>query len=336
MKITGLPFNNETGYLYSEKDTIDYNTLDGCFRIVDESKVITDSNGFLPTFVNCASKSVIDNKAFKFYEVPCIDVPDNSIFDFNTFQNTYYTYPKSIENIFEYFENWFPLIYSKIEEKYKKVFLSITMGLDSRYLLAILYSRGIRPNMSSWGDEGKIIQKYIPEVIYINISKNKLRKLKEYIDYYKECNYKSWNNEYLVYLYYSILVENNVDVLVEGLGRNFYCTKPRIWTSQDIYKVRTSFSCGRAPLILEDKIKTFYPYSCRNIRFNLRKLNLSESDMVKLILERIKYLDNNLSHIPTQSVEKANYADKIISDEFKKLFFDEHKKILNLYNLINE
>lgn len=329
MKITGLPFDNETGYLYSEEDTIDYTTLDGCFRIINGSKVITDSNGFLPTFVNCASKSVIDNKSFKFYEVPYIDVPDNSIFDFNTFQNTYYAYPKSIENIFEYFENWFPLIYSKIEEKYKKVFLSITMGLDSRYLLAILYSRGIHPSMSSWGDEGKSIQRYIPEVIYIDITKNRHRKMKEYIDYYKECNFKDWNNEYLVYLYYSILVENNVDVLVEGLGRNFYCTKPRIWTSQDIYKVRTSFSCGRAPLILENKIKTFYPYSCRDIRFNLRKLNISELDMVKMISERIKYLDKSLYEIPTKSIEKACNGDKIVSEELKNFFL-----MKNIYHYI--
>ena len=204
------------------------------------------------------------------------------------------------------------------------------MGLDSRYLLAILYSRGIHPNMSSWGDEGKLIQKYIPEVMHVDVSKNKLRKMKEYIDYYKECNYKDWNNEYFVYLYNSILIENNIDVLVEGLGRNFYCTKPRIWTSQDIYKVRTSFSCGRAPLILNGKIKTFYPYSCRNIRFNLRKLNLSESDIVKFIYDRIKYLDNNLYKIPTQSIDKANNGDKIISEEVKKLFFNEKKKILNL------
>lgn len=330
MKIIGLPFNNETGYIYSESDNIDYNTLDGCFRIINNSNVITDSNGFLPTFIDCSSKSVIDNNAFKFYEIPYIDVPDNSIFNLDSFQNTYYTQPKTIENIFEYFENWFPLIYSKMEEKYKKIFLSITMGLDSRYLLAILYSRGIRPNMSSWGEEGKLIQKYIPEVIHIDVYKNKLRKMKEYINYYKECNFKDWNNEYLVYLYYSILIENNIDVLVEGLGRNFYCTKPRIWTSQDIYKVRTSFSCGRAPLILNGKIKTFYPYSCRNIRFNLRKLNLSELDMVKLIFERIKYLNKSLYEIPTQSLEKANNGDRIISNEIKNLFFNEKKKLLTL------
>lgn len=320
MKIIGLPFNSETGILYSEFDDLDYTTLDGCFRIIKDSKIITDSNGFLPTYISCLNKSLIDNKNFKFYNVPYIDIPDNSIFDLSSFQNTYYAYPKFIDNIFEYFENWFALIYSKIEEKYKNVFLSITMGLDSRYLLAILYSRGIYPKMTSWGDEGKSIQKYIPEVIHIDLTKNRLRKIKEYINYYKDCNYKNWNNEYPVYLYYNTLVENGIDVLVEGLGRNFYCTKPRIWNSEDIYKVRTSFSCGRAPVILDGKIKTFYPYSCRNIRFNLRKLNLSECDIVKVISERIKYLDSNLYKIPTLSIEKANNNDKIISEELKQIF----------------
>lgn len=329
MKIIGLPFNNINGYFYTEEDEIDYSSLDGCFRIIDSNNIITDSNGFLPTYIDCSKKELIKNNSYKFYDTPYISVPDTSIFNIQTLESKIYSYPKNIDNIFEYFEDWFALIYSKILEKYKNTYLSITMGLDSRYLLAILESRGIHPLLASWGDEGKLAQKYFPTIVHIDVKKNRLKKMKEYIDYYKECNYKDWNSEYYVYLYYSILIENGIDVLVEGLGRNFYCTKPRIWDSQDIYKVRTSFSCGRSPLILENLIKVFYPYSCRDIRFNLRRLNLTEYELVSKIYERIKYLSSSLSKIPTQSIEKAQNGDAIISNERKRIFFNEAKKLLS-------
>ena len=47
MKIIGLPFNNETGYIYSESDNIDYNTLDGLSLGVGEPDDVANLTVFL-------------------------------------------------------------------------------------------------------------------------------------------------------------------------------------------------------------------------------------------------------------------------------------------------
>lgn len=319
-KIIGLAFNNETYQIYDDVSQIDnMNTLDGCFRIFKDNHLITDSNGFLPTFYDHKNKSIVSHTIYEYKDNPYSPIFDNIDMDLNENIQKFYSYPKDIPNIFEYFETWFFEMYKSIISKYPKTALGITMGLDSRYLLAILMSRDVTPICYTWGEEGKKTKKLFSnlDVNLIDIKKYRFKKIKEYSSYYNDYNYKDWSSEYPVYLYYS-LIQSEVDVLIEGLGRNFYCTSPRIETSSDIQTIRTSFSCGRAPHILQENIKTFFPFSCRNIRYNLRRLNLSETSMVELIHSRIRYLYPSIADLSTLSYDKAKVADKNILNEFSK------------------
>lgn len=317
-KIIGLAFNNETYQVYDNVNEInDYRTLDGCFRIIKNNNLITDANGFLPTFYDHSTKSVVEHIGYEYKDNPYSPILDNIYMNLETGCMFFYSYPKFIDNIFEYFEEWFATMYSSIAKKYSKVALGVTMGLDSRYLLAILLSRGISPKCYTWGDEGYNTQELFNgyDINLIDIKKHCLKKIKEYVSYYNSYNYKDWNIEYFIYLYYS-LIQSDVDVLIEGLGRNFYCTKPRINTSSDLYQIRTSFTCGRAPHILNESIKTFFPFACRDIRYNFRRLNLKETDIVQKFNDRILYLYPKLSNMNTLSYNKAIIADKVIEDEY--------------------
>lgn len=323
MNCIGLPIDTKTKKI-SYEITED---LDGCFRFEDDNNIITDSTGFIQTFFDVKSKSLLDNNNCLFYNHPHIVLPETSIFNKNTFESRIYSYPKDIEeDIFEYFENWFAEVYSNVSSEYKNIALSVTMGMDSRYLMAILNSRQIKYKAISWGYEGKNIQELLPEIEHVDVYKNKLKYYSDFVKRYKNCNCKNWNFEFYVWIYYSYLIENSYDVIVEGLGRNFATTKPRMINSFDIQQIKSTFTIGRSPFIEKGLIKPIYPYAFRDIKYNLRKLNLSETEMVQKIHERVKYLDEKLASMYSTSFDKAAKYDDTIKAEISNMFLSYDKK----------
>ena len=310
----GLAFDKNTCEII---DLNKYNNildnLDGTFLYENDDILLMDTSGYIPVYYNYENNSIITSSKEKIYDIPYQPIPYGCVFDKKTHTFKFYRTFKTIDNIWEYFEDWFSKLINNVKKSYNKISLSITSGLDSRYLYSILKSRNINVDLVTHGSEYVILKKYIKDIKYYKLENNKIQYLKDFYLYYKHNKYTKLCSEFNPYCFYQE-VSKEYDIIIDGLGRNYFLTYPRLEDSYEVQQIKTGFSAGRVPAILDGKIKPIYPYAATDIRYNFRKLNLNEIEMAKKIAERIKYLSPELINIPTNSFKKAESDIKKINN----------------------
>lgn len=309
MDITGLIIDRNTGEIVDDATRTDYDNFDGCFRLTCDDCVITDGSGFLKTYYSMAKRKLVsDLNGYDFYNDSLISLPENAIFDIKSCTASYFHVPRKIDDIFEYFEKYFANAVRSMIDKRMKICLSMSMGLDSRYLYAILLKNGLSCDLVSHGKEAVLCEKFFPGLHILNDDCRK-KYLSEYMKYYRFRKQRSWVIEYHVYAFYGEVIAYGYDVIIDGLGRNFLCTHPHTIDSFHSFQAQNLFMYGREPYINAKRIKTLFPYTLKDIRFNLRMLNVNEVEMCKKIQERIKFLCPELADIETPSFKKAAKND---------------------------
>lgn len=316
----GLAFDKNTCEII---DLNEYNdsildNLDGTFLYENDDILLMDTSGYIPVYYNYKNNSIITSSKEKIYDIPYQPLPYGCIFDKNTRTFKFYRTFKTIDNIWEYFEDWFSKLICNIKKIYNKMSLSVTSGLDSRYLYAILKSRNINVDLISYNSESNIVQKYIRDVTIYNIDKKLFLYMKDFLMYYKNNRYSDIRSEFYPYCFYKE-VSKKYDIIIDGLGRNYFLTYPRLEDSYDVQQIRTSFTAGRVPCILEGNLKPIYPFAATDIRYNFRRLNMNEKEIVENIYERIQYLSPELINIPTNSFKKAESDVKKVNDDYISL-----------------